>query len=259
MEQLHSNTIETSRKPGKHLTLDEKGIIQALHQQGHSLRDIAAIVGCAHTTIYNEIRRGTPHPKSNRGRKPQYTAKRGQKAYEEHRKHSRKPLKIYCDDCEPFIQWMVAQVRDKRWSIDACVGYARRYNLFNAKQIPCTKTLYNMLWAGKLPLSLFDVPQALKRKPHRKWNRKNKRMKGRSIDERPNIVNAGTEIGHWEVDTVVGHRNGHEAVVFTAVEKVTRNYIAIRIPGRTTDGVEVAISQLEEQYGSKYFSTVFKT
>ena len=89
-----------------------RGIIQALHQQGHSLRDIAAIVGCAHTTIYNEIRRGTPHPKSNRG----------QKAYKEHRKNSRKPLKIYCDDCEPFIQWMVTQVREKRWSIDACVG-----------------------------------------------------------------------------------------------------------------------------------------
>ena len=154
---------------------------------------------------------------------------------------------------------MVAQVRDKRWSIDACVGYARRYNLFNAKQIPCTKTLYNMLWAGKLPLSLFDVPQALKRKPHRKWNCKNKRMKGRSIDERPDIVNAGTEIGHWEVDTVVGHRKGHETVVFTAVEKVTRNYIAIRIPERTKEGMEVAISQLKEQYGSKHFSTVFKT
>ena len=103
MEQLHSNTIETSRKPGKHLTLDERGIIQALHQQGHSLRDIATIVGCAHTTIYNEIRRGTPKPKSNRGRKP-----------------------------------------------------------------------------------------------HRKWNRKNKHMKGRSIDKRPDIVSAGTEIGHWE-------------------------------------------------------------
>lgn len=117
MEQLHSNTIETSRKLGKHLTLDERGMIQALHQQGYSLRDIATIVGCAHTTIYYEIRRGTPKPNSNRGRKPQYTAKRGQKAYEEHRKHSRKPLKIYCDDCEPFIQWMVAQVRDKRWSI----------------------------------------------------------------------------------------------------------------------------------------------
>ena len=109
MDKFHSNTIETSRKPEKHLTLDERGIIQALHQQGHSLRYIATIVSCAHTTIYNEIRRGTPKPKSNRGRRPQYTAKRGQKAYEEHRKHSRKPLKIYCDDSEPFIQWMVTQ------------------------------------------------------------------------------------------------------------------------------------------------------
>ena len=63
MNQFHSNTIETSRKTGKHLTLDERGIIQALHQQGHSLRYIATIVGCAHTTIYNEIRRGTPKPK----------------------------------------------------------------------------------------------------------------------------------------------------------------------------------------------------
>ena len=123
MEQLHSNTIQTSRKTGKHLPLDEGGIIQALHQQGHSLRYIATIVGCVHTTIYNEIWRGTPKPKSNHERRPQYTAKRGQKAYEKHWKHSRKPLKNYCDDCEP-----------------------------------CTKTLYNMLWAGKLPLSLFDVP-----------------------------------------------------------------------------------------------------
>ena len=73
------------------------------------MRYIATIVGCAHTTIYNEIRRETPHPKSNRGRKPQYTAKRGQKAYEEHRKHYRKPLKIYSDDSETFIQWMVTQ------------------------------------------------------------------------------------------------------------------------------------------------------
>ena len=117
MDQFRFNTIETSRKTGKHLTLDERGIIQALHQQGHSLRYIATIVGCAHTTIYNEIRRGTPKPKNNRGRRPQYTAKSGQKAYEEHRKHSRKPLKIYCDDCEPFINWMVTQVREKRWSM----------------------------------------------------------------------------------------------------------------------------------------------
>ena len=92
-----------------------------------------------------------------------------------------------------------------------------------------------MLWAGKLPLSLFDVPHVLGRIRNRKWVRTNRRIKGRSIEERHAIVSEGTEIGHWEVDTVVGHRKGHEAVVFTAVEKVTRNYIAIRIPERTKE------------------------
>ena len=47
-------------------------------------------------------------------------------------------------------------------------------------------------------------------------------MLGRSIEERPAIANAGTEIGHWEVDTVVGRRQGREAVIFTAVEKGER-------------------------------------
>ena len=60
MDQSNSNTIEGSRKLGHHLTLDERGMIQALHEQGYSLRGIAAAVGCAHTTVHYELRRGTP-------------------------------------------------------------------------------------------------------------------------------------------------------------------------------------------------------
>ena len=84
-------------------------------------------------------------------------------------------------------------------------------------------------------------------------------MKGRSIEDRPAIVSEGTEIGHWEIDTVVGQREGREAVAFTAVEKVTRNYIAIRISGRTSAGVEDAMNKLQELYGKERFSQVFKT
>ena len=219
MDLSNSNTIGEVRKAGSHLSLDERGMIQAHHRQGYSLRKIAAEVGCAHTTVLYELRRGTPEKKGSRGRAPKYTAKRGQKAYVEHRKSSRKPCKIDHDNCEPFLQWMVEKVRKEHWSLDTCVGFAKLHNLFQLEQIPCTKTLYNMLWAFKLPLRLFDVPQVLRRKPHRKWTRKNKRMLGRSIDERPAVVNEGTEIGNWEVDTVVGRRNGREAVIFTAVEK----------------------------------------
>lgn len=58
MDQSHSNIYANSRKHGKHLSLDERDIIQALHHQGMSLRSIAVEVGCAHTTVMYELRRG---------------------------------------------------------------------------------------------------------------------------------------------------------------------------------------------------------
>ena len=156
-------------------------------------------------------------------------------------------------------QRVYRSVRTRRRSIDGCVGAARLMKSFPGGTIPCTKTLYNMLWTNKLPLSLFNLPHALGRKQHRKWNHKNKRMLGRNIEERPAIVAAGTKIGHWEVDMVVGRRQGREAVIFTAVEKVLRKFIAIRIPGRTSSGVEAAMTKLREEFGDEKFSKVFKT
>ncbi len=97
MDQAHFNTIEDVRKSGRHLSLEERGMIQALYQKGFSLRSIAAEVGCAHTTVFYELRRGTPMRKSNHGRAPQYTAKRGYKAYVEHRRNSRKPCNLRCN------------------------------------------------------------------------------------------------------------------------------------------------------------------
>lgn len=38
MEHIHSNTIEDVHIPGRHLSLEERGMIQALHRQGLSLR-----------------------------------------------------------------------------------------------------------------------------------------------------------------------------------------------------------------------------
>ena len=47
--------------------------------------------------------------------------------------------------------------------------------------------------------------------------------------------------------------------VFTAVEKVTHDSIAIRISGRTCAGIEEAIAHLKSEYGEDRFSQVFKT
>lgn len=51
MDNNHFNTLEESRKPGSHLTRDERGQIQALHQQGLGLRAITKAIGCACSEI----------------------------------------------------------------------------------------------------------------------------------------------------------------------------------------------------------------
>ncbi len=223
---------------------------------GLSNRRIAAYLHCSPTTISNELKRGTPPKKSNRGRIPSYSAKRGNAVYQSNRQNSRKPHKIH--QCQTFVQWVIAQIREWKWSIDACVGYARKHSLFPAEEMTSTKTLYNEVWTGNLGLSVRELPEALKRKKHHKNTRKRRKSYGTSIDERPKVVNCRVEEGHWEGDTVVGRRNGEEAVILTLLEKKTQNYIAIRIPGKTSEAVNAAMAGLHEQYG-EWFSRVFQT
>ena len=93
MDQSNFNTIEETRKSGRYLSLEERGMIQALHRKGYSLRSIVAEVNCAHTTVFYELRRGTPEKRGSRGRMPQYTAKRGQNAYLKHRRTPESPAR----------------------------------------------------------------------------------------------------------------------------------------------------------------------
>ena len=138
------------------------------------------------------------------------------------------------------MRWMAEKVREFHWSFDVCVGYARRRKLFPEEQIPCTKTLYNLLWKGELPVSLFELPEVLNRRKRKKL-RIHKRICGKSIDERPATAAARDTFGHWESDTVVGRKRAGEAAVFTIVERLTGCYISIRIDGKNTAGVTDAM------------------
>ena len=60
MDQFYFTTDYTTCKKGKHLTLDESGMIQALHEEKCSLRKIADTLNCQPPTIYYEVNRGTP-------------------------------------------------------------------------------------------------------------------------------------------------------------------------------------------------------
>ena len=151
------------------------------------------------------------------------------------------------------------QVKEHKWSLDACVGYARLHKLFSAEEMVCTHTLYNEVWAGSLDLSVTELPEAMKRKQHKDSKpREHKKNFGTDISQRPEIAALRIEEGHWESDTVVCKRAGKEAVVLSLLEKKTENYIAIRTSGKDADSVLNAMQSLREEFGDK-FSQVFKT
>ena len=216
-------TESAERKKGQHLQREERGAIQHLKNAGYTNRAIARAIGCSPTTVGNELKRGTPPRKSSKGRKPGYSARRGEAAYKANRKRSRKPHRI-CH-CTRFIRWIMEQVKEHKWSLDACVGYARLHGLFSAEEMVCTHTLYNEVWAGSLDLSVTELPEAMKRKQHKGSKpREHKKNFGTDISQRPEIAALRIEEGHWEGDTVVGKRAGKEAVVLSLLEKKTENY-----------------------------------
>lgn len=251
-------TITAERKKGQHLQREERGAIQQLKRLGFSDRAVARALGCSPSTVGNELRRGTRPRKSNKGNVPRILSK----ARRGRLQGQQEPFQEAPQDaqhCTGFLEWARKQIRIHKWSLDACVGYARLHGLYSSDERVCTRTLYNEVWAGNLSLSLTDLPEALKRKCHKASAvRENKKKYGNGISERPEIAALRVEGGHWEGDTVVGKRAGKEAVIFSLLEKKTENYIPLRIPGKDSDSVLSAMQQLKDERADR-FSEVFKT
>ena len=255
MDHNQYTTKDTQHGRGKHLKFEERCSIKIYHKLGYSNRYIAKELNCSPSTIGYELKRGTGERSGNRGRKPEYSAKRGQAVYEKNRLSCHRKTSVTAEN--PFVIWLIDKVRNNKWSIDSCVGYAKLHGMFKGC-ILSTKTIYNAVWSGTIELSIFELPEALSRKNKKSRSRRNKRQFGTSIDERPENVSARTEYGHWEIDTVVGRKSGKESVVLTLVDKKSDFYIAIKIPGKDSVSVITAMEVLREEYGDK-FSTVFKT
>ncbi len=254
MDITYSTTIIEKRKRGTHLGAEERGALQHLKRLGYSNRAIARELNCSPSTIGYELQRGTP-AYSGRGRKPTYSAKRGGVVYKENRSRCRRPKAVLITS--PFIDWMAEQVRNHKWSFDVCVGHAKLLPNFKNYAIPSTKTLYNLLWKGELPLTLFELPEVLSRRPKGK-PRLRKRTYGKSIEARPKEVDERIVFGHWESDTVLGLKKKGENAIFTIVERVTGYYLSIKIDEKNTTGVATAMAELKEEFGDK-FSQVFKS
>jgi IS30 family transposase len=256
MDYSNSTTFKANRERGQHLRFEDRCTIKVLHKQGYSLRRIAKEINCSPSTVMYELRKGTAAKTTSKGRPSTYMPSRGQHQYELNRKNCHRKYISHADN--PFVRWVYERFTEDKWSLDACVGHAKLHNLFPNEFIVCTKSLYNAVWRNDIGITPMMLPEALRRNTKRHKQRENKRVLGTSIEFRPAICSEKTEFGHWEIDTVVPLKDKKEAVILTIVEKMTRYYISIKVPGKDADSIFNAMQNLKTEYGDK-FGEVFKT
>ena len=245
----------TGHEKGKHLKEEDYVIIQVRLKDGLNANRIAKELGCASNTVRNIIHKGMVSLYG--GKVKRFKAKTAWEQYKANRKNSGR--RIDALDKQGFLRFVEKQFHEEGWSMDACVGKAIKEGIFCRGDTVCTKTLYNYIDLGLINVKNVDLPCRLSRSTKKKRIRDNKRILGRSIEERPAEVETREEFGHWETDLVMGSKSGGDTVLLTLLERKTRNLFVVRLPDKSADSVlsvfERAMNELGEKFG-KVFRTI---
>lgn len=258
MTCLHSTTL---RPKGKHLSAIERGEIAGLHSQGLSNGAIARKIGVSRQTISNELSRGTiTQVKKINGTShyyKKYAPDYSQNRYLEKRASCHRPSKFH--QVKAFIAHFVTMFRASGYSPDATVGAAKLNGLFLPEEMVCTTTLYRYIDSQLLEVRNIDLESQVSRKKAKIKSRKNVKVLGESIENRPAHIENREEFGHFEIDTVIGKRGGSETVLLTLVERKTRLEIIRLIDSKEADSVSYGLNHLIGEYGDTNFKKIFRT
>ena len=251
MDSLHSTMNQHVK--GKHLSFEERVIIQTRLKDGCSIRAIARKLGSPSTISY-EVRRGTVS--LYHGKQKRYKADQGQSVYQINRRHCGRKSAFLKK--AGFINYVIKHFFEDGWSLDVCANRSLATGEFSHYQTVCTRTLYNYVDQGLMTIKNYNLPEKLKRNTKLHHVRQNKKKLGRSIEERPKEIEQRSEFGHWECDLVLGHKTKDDQVLLTLSERMSREFLIIRIPDKTSASVMQAFQMLQKQY-SEHWNDIFKT
>ena len=220
--------------PYHHLSLSERGQIQALENMGLNQRAIARALSRSPSTISREFARNGAHRRN-------YEAQRAQKRYAQARRASRRttslshlPLRRYLFD-KLTEGWSPEQVAGRLW-LDFPGQPRMRVS---------HETIYRSLYADE-KLGNALLPCLRQRRPRRR--KRGQRRPTRpfipnriGIEARPPEVDALERYGDWEGDLVIG--GNQEGAILTLVERKSMLLCAELLASRHAEGVAEKVIQ----------------
>lgn len=270
IQQIYSSNSKTKgrekvspftkgKNMGKHITERERYQIEGFLKAGIKPKQIAQILDKAERTIYYEISRGkTIQRDTNYIDREVYLADVAQRKIEDAGKNKGPKLKIGIDiDFCKYVEQMITEYKYSPYAVLQSIKNSK----LNFKTNICTSTLYHYIDRGifsKITKKNLPAGRSTKKKKQKKVIAL-KNLKGESIEKRPKHIMERDEVGHWEMDTVVGPQGKGKQCLLVMTERMTRKEIIIRIPDRKNESVKKALDRIERKIGSKNFRATFKT
>jgi IS30 family transposase len=259
--------IEFTPPEGKreHLTVEERKSIERMLREGANKRQLSRVLLRSLSTIKREMKRGSvvqrkrnPY-ESKDPNVPEFIDEAvyrwdvGQRVYEQHRINcGRRNKVVACADLVSFVEEKI--LGREKWSPDAAIGYAKANNLFPGQEIS-TKTFYNWIDDGLVNIKNIDLLLKVRRRP-KSPRKERKKILGKSIEERPAIVETREEFGHWEGDGIVG-KSGKGQLI-SLVERKLGMGLLFNAGSRESSKIVGIMDDLKSQYENAY-AKIFKS
>jgi IS30 family transposase len=249
--------VKAMREKFKQLTFNDRLRIEVLVKAGHNPKEIAEILHVHISTIYRELKRGTFTARnSDETTEERYSPDIAQEKKNEVLANKGADLKIGCEI--DFANRIEEIILEDGYSPAAALAKARAEGY---EFTVCVTTLYSYIDKGVF-LHLTNKQLPVKRKDKKRTYRKTtqkRASKGESIENRPQEIDERGEIGHWEMDTVVGKQGVSKKSLLVLTERMTRKEIIFLLKEHTSAAVVRALDKLERQLGEKEFRRRFKT
>lgn len=212
------------------ITPEERYTLGLLRKQGHTDADIARIMGRHRATIGREVRRNsTNYDGAYRPSKAQEYANGRRWTPRRNRRFGPTEWKL--------VETLLAM----RFSPEQISGRLRRLNVLKISH----ETIYIHIWRDKRRGGRLwhHLRQPFKRRKRYASKERRGRVEGkRHISERPTAVEKRKQIGHWEMDTVLG--SGDQHCVVSLVERVSGAVFIGKLRRRTAAALNARLIEL---------------
>lgn len=253
-------------KKQHYMTKEERKDLEILYNEERlKAPQIARRMGFCKQTIYNELKIGLYEHDFGYYSRMRYSAVKAQQIHEQNQTTKGKALKLGNDQAyADFLEKKMLGIQEngkvdkrKRFSPAAALAAARSAGY---KTNVCVSTLYSYI-DKQIFLKLTNkdlIEKGRKKEKKEKPERRTPHPNLPSIEIRPEHINQREEIGHKEIDLIVG-KAGTPAAVLTMMDRKGRAGLAFKLPDKKASSVQAVFDRLERKLGKKRFREMFRS